>query len=169
MLWQSSIIYSKRLLNISFKAERAFKNHLGDHDGVFPTYDELIEIRDANIALAIVWFCQILIDGNEKTGAVAKNTKKFRETHLPIIIERAFPSNSDKEKFSQLRTELIKARHNMLGHASGLAYNVIHHDGFSEFYSNNEAWKNINIDFWFHSLAPLQIEIQNYYLELSNP
>lgn len=131
----------------------------------FPTWEECIKIEDACIALAIVFFCQLLTSGNPAPGAAAKNDKNFLDIHLDAIIKRVFPNVSEQEKFSAFCEQLRYSRNKMLAHADGSAFQINHGSTVTSMKLRYVAWENIDIEYWLSFMDPLRLEILNYYNE----
>ena len=161
-IWETSLLRTKRLLLLASSAYTDFqeKQHEARKD-LFPTEEECDLIFNSSIELAIVYFCQILNQGEKKSDTAAANELSFRDEHLKNIIIKIFKTKDEYQKFNCLKSKILKARNKMITHADASSYNIIHGSTSSSL-KLPQPWHEIDLNFFASIIEPLITEIRDY-------
>ena len=166
-LWYAAIEQCASLIKLSTNAQKSLENSKQTNTtNSFPSADECKLIHHAGIELAIIYFCQITTSGYEDKPKVSGNNKKFREKHWNAIVSRAI-NPEETDQFNLLLGEIENARHQMLAHAQGTAFEVQHHGPITEFKQFKQSWSNIDLPYWLKTVDILRNAIGNYIRDLS--
>lgn len=128
--------------------------------------DEIKLARDSSVEMAIIYFCQIVNNGNSDSERVAINNREFRQRYWRPWVDFAI-DNLDVSHFDET-VELIKrARDQMLGHADGRAFEVEHVGAITMAKQFRQSWKDIDIEFWKNSMKNLRSSFGDYVRTIS--
>ena len=133
----------------------------------FPCFVDCVSITKYLHMLVVVIFCQILNKGNFQEGTVAGNTKHFIATHLNGIVDRLFTKEEEKEKFQNFQDQCLSARDQMIGHADGKAFELIHGKPVSSMKLISTCIDNIDFNYLSEFIEELRIEILKYTNEIT--
>ncbi|MGC9491475.1 hypothetical protein [Vibrio genomosp. F10] len=127
---------------------------------------EIKLVRDSSIELAIIYFCQIVNNGNSDSECVASNSREFRQQYWRPWVNFAI-DDSEVSYFDET-VELIKrARDQMLGHADGRAFEVEHVGPMTVAKQYRQSWKDIDIEFWTNATKSLRSSFGDYVRTIS--
>lgn len=123
--------------------------------------DEIKLVRDSSVEMAVIYFCQIVSNGNSDSERVATNNRVFRQQYWRPWVKFAI-DDSGTSRFDET-VELIKrARDQMLGHADGRAFEVDHVGPITMAKQYSQSWKDIDIEFWRNSMKNLRSSFGDY-------
>lgn len=123
--------------------------------------DEIKLIRNSSIEMAIIYFCQVVNNGNGHPERVATNNLLFRQEHWQAWVNYAI-EDADIKYFEETVDLIKRARDQMLGHADGRAFDVSHAGPITMFKQHSLSWKDIDIEFWKTSVKNLKSSFGDY-------
>ncbi|BCI77695.1 hypothetical protein [Vibrio cholerae] len=128
--------------------------------------DEIKLVRDSSVEMAIIYFCQIVNNGNSDFERVAINNREFRQRYWRPWVNFAI-DNSDAIHFDETVKLIKRARDQMLGHADGRAFEVEHVGPITVAKQYRQSWKDIDIEFWKNSMKNLRSSFGDYVRTIS--
>ncbi len=158
-LWYSAVEQCDKLLQLASKIEKQTQIDTYSESETKRMYSSFVE-------LAIIYFCQILNNGNPDTSKVAGNTRKFRETHWRTIVEASLDS-AETEQLIELIEQLKTVRDQMLGHADGKAFDIMHFGPTVAGSTHSSGWQHIDIGFFHKVVKKLHVSFGEYFKNLS--
>ncbi len=157
-LWYSAVEQCCKLLDLYSKEPTVAPS-------LYST-EEIKLVRDSAIEMAIIYFCQIVNNGNSDSERVAINNREFRQRYWRPWVNFAI-GNSDTSYFDET-VELIKrARDQMLGHADGRAFEVEHVGPITMAKQHRQSWKDIDVEFWKNSMKKISASFGDYVRTIS--
>lgn len=152
-LWYSAVEQCCKLLDLYSKEPTVAS---GSYNA-----DEIKLVRDSSIEMAIIYFCQIVNNGNNDSERVAINNREFRQRYWRPWVHFAI-ENSDESRFDETVELLKRARDQMLGHADGRAFEVEHVGPITMAKQYRQSWKDIDIEFWKNTMKNLKSSFGDY-------
>lgn len=128
--------------------------------------DEIKLIRNSSVEMAIIYFCQVVNNGNGHSKLVANNNRAFRQEHWQAWVNFSIV-DADKRYFEETVGLIKHARDQMLGHADGRAFDVSHTGPLTMFKQYSQSWKDIDIEFWKASMKNLKSSFGDYIRSLN--
>lgn len=131
----------------------------------FPVITDYSKMKESNIMLAVVIFCQIFNIGHGEDSIASKNTKEFINVHMESILKKVFPNDDKLNEFNSLKKQLLTARDKMIGHADAKAFQISHGIPASSLKMYSFALENIDIKKWRELIEPLIPALLEYMNE----
>lgn len=161
-IWHDAIHRANQSLKIAFRVKTTKEEMEDINSTSFPTYYECTQMYIIAVEYAIIAFSTIYNFGFEDSGKAAKNDSNFREAHLNLIIDNIISESSERDRYNELTTSILKSRNEMIGHSDGQAFDVDHRDSITLVKMTHHSWKELDLIYWQSKLEPLRIEILKY-------
>ena len=138
------------------------------HTIPFPRDFDCFRMRQYFMMLAAIFFSQLFNTGNSDHGVASANSIAFRIGHLPIIIERAFPTDDERRQFNELADKVKTARDKMIAHADAAFFEIAHDPIITRHNMISQSLNGIDLRQWHKLAKALELEVLRYSHEKFN-